>query len=112
MPLSDQHAWDAHIEYRAICSSRDRDALTLLRCAVHTLLEHGCFMAADDIPLAEILTGGGDYLRRLAASPGGDHATPVSGPEHWARVDAEVRLAWPAPPGFIRSAPWTPASTK
>ncbi|MFK4222233.1 hypothetical protein [Streptomyces sp. NPDC019890] len=49
-------------------------------------------MAADDIPAA-ILADGGDYLHRLAASPGGDYATPVPGLEHWAWVDAEVRLA-------------------
>ncbi|AJT62523.1 hypothetical protein T261_0834 [Streptomyces lydicus] len=76
-----------------MCASPVRDETTLLRCAVLTLLRHGCFMAADEIPLPEILSAAGDNLRRLAAPPFGDETDPVPTSDQWAWVEAEVRLA-------------------
>jgi hypothetical protein len=93
LPHPSSSVWDNHIEDCAVCTSPDRDEPTLLRCAVLTLLQHGVFMAEDDIPLPEILSDGGHYLRGLASSPGGDETTPVPKTEHWPWVDAELRLA-------------------
>lgn len=93
MPHPSSPVWDHHIEDCPVCTSPDRDEPTLLRCAVLTLLQHGVFMAEDDIPLPKILSDGGHYLRGLASSLGGDETTPVPKTEHWPWVDAELRLA-------------------
>lgn len=50
-------------------------------------------MVEDGIPLAEILSDGGHYLRGLASSLGGDETTLVPKTEHWPWADAELRLA-------------------
>ena len=92
MPRSSLPAWECDDDSCAACTSPNRDDLTWLRCCILTLLEHGRWMAADKIPLAEILSGGGDYLSRLA-NPGGNNGTPVPQPDTWAWIDAELRLA-------------------
>ncbi|MFF3556152.1 hypothetical protein ACFYXL_22420 [Streptomyces tsukubensis] len=93
MPFTDPSAWDDHLDECPLCQSADRDDPALLRCAVHTLLQDGVFMTHNEIPLVEIVSRGTDYLRDLAASPGGDHTTPVPDARLAAWMDAEVRLA-------------------
>ncbi|MGW0711572.1 hypothetical protein ACWD4G_37425 [Streptomyces sp. NPDC002643] len=68
--------------------------MTLLRCAILTLLEHGRWMAQDEISLPDILSGGGHYLSRLRIGPLGqiDDDTPVPAIEQWAWLEAELRL--------------------
>ncbi|PKV84314.1 hypothetical protein BX283_1830 [Streptomyces sp. TLI_146] len=66
--------------------------MTLLRCSLLVLLEHGRWMASDDIPLPQILSAGGDYLNHLGG-PDGDADVPVPPPEQWAWIEAEMRLA-------------------
>ncbi|MFI6289335.1 hypothetical protein ACIBCM_32100 [Streptomyces sp. NPDC051018] len=105
MPFTHPAVWDDHIADCPLCTSPDRDEQALLRCTVHTLLTHGAFRTADDIPFAEITVGGDDYLRSLANSPGGDCATPVPDPRQGTQVDAEVRLA------LARAAGLDPAGT-
>ncbi|MDF3292411.1 hypothetical protein [Streptomyces silvisoli] len=90
MPHPTKPAWNCHNDACPVCTAPERDEMTLLRCAILTLLEHGRWMAADEIPLAEILSAGGDYLSGLAV---GDDDTPVPAVEHWAWLDAELRLA-------------------
>ncbi|MDG5808483.1 hypothetical protein P9869_38720 [Streptomyces ossamyceticus] len=65
--------------------------MTLLRCAIVTLLEHGRWMASDEIPLTEILSGASDYLARFAGPGSDDTPVPLAGERAW--VDAELRLA-------------------
>ncbi|MFF0201929.1 hypothetical protein [Streptomyces sp. NPDC005017] len=91
MPHLSTASWDCHNWSCGICTSPHRDELTLLRCAIVTLLEHGRWMAADEIPLSEILTGASDYLVGLAGPR--DDDTPVPAANHRAWVDAELRLA-------------------
>ncbi|MGW7044206.1 hypothetical protein ACWGDT_16150 [Streptomyces avermitilis] len=50
-------------------------------------------MAEGDIPLPEILGDGGDHLRGLASSLGGDETTPVPRTGHGPWIDAELRLS-------------------
>ncbi|MEU8784835.1 hypothetical protein [Streptomyces sp. NPDC048637] len=89
MPRPAAPAWNCRNDACPICAAPGRDEMTLLRCALLTLLEHGRWMAADEIPLPEVLSAGGDYLSRLAV---GDAATPVPAPEHWPWLEAELRL--------------------
>ncbi|MEU5148805.1 MULTISPECIES: hypothetical protein [Streptomyces] len=93
MPSTSASAWADHISDCPFCISGARDEMTTLRCAVATVLQHGTFMACDDIPLMEIVTNAGDYLCGLASSPGGDQATPVPPATRWDWLDAEVRRA-------------------
>lgn len=88
-------AWSRHFQDCPTCFPDGPGELPLLREAVRTLLEHGCYMAFDEIPLDQILTGGGQYLRGLAGPPGGHDSDDVPNPHpaHWSRVEAEVRLA-------------------
>ncbi|MFB8352961.1 hypothetical protein [Streptomyces niveus] len=88
-------AWSRHFQDCATCFPDGPGELPLLREAVRTLLEHGCYMAGDDIPLDQILTGGGQYLRGLAGPPGGADSDDVPNPHpaQWSWVEAEVRLA-------------------
>lgn len=90
MPDPDPSSWDCHNWSCQICTSPHRDEMTVLRCAIVTLLEHGRWMASDEIPLPKILGGASDYLARLAG-PGDD--TPVPSADQRAWVDAELRLA-------------------
>ncbi|WP_405591641.1 hypothetical protein [Streptomyces sp. NBC_01092] len=92
MPRTTSPTWNCHQDECAACTSSSRDDMTLLRCALLFLLEQGRWMATDDIPLPQILSGGGDYLNRLAG-PEGDDTVPVPPVEQWPWVDAELRLA-------------------
>ncbi|MEV8426432.1 hypothetical protein [Streptomyces niveus] len=91
----DLEAWSRHFQGCPMCFLDGPGDLPLLRESVRTLLEHGCYMAGDDIPLDQILTGGGEYLRGLAGSPGGHDSDGIPNPRfaHWSWVEAEVRLA-------------------
>ncbi|MGW7082255.1 hypothetical protein ACWGH2_01985 [Streptomyces sp. NPDC054871] len=68
--------------------------MTLLHCAIRTLLEHGRWMAQDEISLPDILSAGGQYLSRLRIGPLGqiDDDTPVPASNQWAWLEAELRL--------------------
>ncbi|MCZ4509772.1 hypothetical protein O3Q52_16530 [Streptomyces sp. ActVer] len=90
MPHSTSSAWTCGNDACSICTAPERDEMTVLRCAILTLLEQGRWMAGDDIPLPEILSAGGDYLRRLQGA--WDDGTPVPAAEHWAWLEAELRL--------------------
>ncbi|MBO3674007.1 hypothetical protein [Streptomyces sp. NEAU-YJ-81] len=83
-------AWTCIDDACPICTAPERDEMSLLRCAILTLLEHGRWMAGDDIPLPDILSAGGDYLNRLRGAT--DDGIPVPTTEHWAWLEAELRL--------------------
>uniref|UniRef100_A0AAU2ABC5 Uncharacterized protein n=1 Tax=Streptomyces sp. NBC_00093 TaxID=2975649 RepID=A0AAU2ABC5_9ACTN len=87
MPRSTTPVWNCRNDACPICTAPERDEMTLMRCAILALLEHGRWMAADEIPLPEILSAGGDYLSSLG---GADVPAPAA--EHWAWLDAELRL--------------------
>ncbi|WP_282703400.1 hypothetical protein [Streptomyces sp. CC219B] len=90
MPRSTTPAWHCDFDACPICTAPERDEMTLLRCAILTLLEQGRWMAGDEIPLPDILSAGGDYLSRLRDAVG--DGIPVPAVEHWAWLDAELRL--------------------
>ncbi|MEU6990602.1 hypothetical protein ABZ953_08105 [Streptomyces sp. NPDC046465] len=90
MPRSTAPAWTCGNNACPICTAPERDERTMLRCAILTLLEHGRWMACDEIPLPDILSVGGDYLSRFKGGLCGDTPMPVA--EHWAWLDAELRL--------------------
>ncbi len=90
-PDPSSSSWDCHNWSCQICTSPHHDEMTVLRCAIVTLLEHGRWMASDEIPLPEILGGASEYLARLAGP--GDDNTPVPSADQRAWVDAELRLA-------------------
>ncbi|MYX71330.1 hypothetical protein [Streptomyces sp. SID3915] len=94
MPRSTKPAWDCHNWSCPICTAPERDEMTLLRCAILTLLEHGRWMAQDEISLPDILSACGHYLSRLRVGPLGqiNEDTPVPAIEHWAWLEAELRL--------------------
>jgi hypothetical protein len=94
MPRSTTPAWDCHNWSCPICTAPGRDEMTLLRCAILTLLEHGRWMAQDEISLPDILSGCGRYLSQLRIGPLGqiDDDTPVPAIEQWAWLQAELRL--------------------
>ncbi|MFE9566949.1 hypothetical protein ACFYMW_00410 [Streptomyces sp. NPDC006692] len=91
MPRSTVSAWTCNDPACPICTAPERDEMSVLRCALLTLLDQGRWMASDDIPLPDILSAGGDYLSRLRGAVG--DATPVPAAEHWAWLEAEIRLA-------------------
>ncbi|MCX4675562.1 hypothetical protein OG413_09610 [Streptomyces sp. NBC_01433] len=90
MPRSTVSAWTCGDGSCPICTAPERDDMTVLRCAILTLLEHGRWMVGDDIPLPDILSAGGRYLSRFkdAVADG----APKPAPEHWAWLEAELRL--------------------
>ncbi|MEU6148059.1 hypothetical protein ABZ848_47960 [Streptomyces sp. NPDC047081] len=88
MPRSTMPAWNCHNDACPICTAPERDEMTLMRCAILTLLEHGRWMAADDIPLRDILSAGGNYLNGF-----GGVDVPAPAAEQWAWLVAELRLA-------------------
>ncbi|MFE7627448.1 hypothetical protein [Streptomyces sp. NPDC057509] len=94
MPRSTTPAWDCNYWSCPICTAPERDEMTLLRCAILTLLEHGRWMAQDEISLPDILSASGHYLSRLRIGPLGqiNEDTPVPAIEHWAWLEAELRL--------------------
>ncbi|MEV4973586.1 hypothetical protein [Streptomyces scopuliridis] len=94
MPRSTTPAWDCHNWSCPICTAPERDEMALLRCAILTLLEHGRWMAQDEISLPDILSACGHYLSRLRIGPLGqiDDDTPVPAIEQWAWLEAELRL--------------------
>lgn len=59
-----------------------------MRCAILTLLEHGRWMASDNIPLREILSSASSGY--LTGFSGDDVPAPAA--EHWSWLDAELRL--------------------
>ncbi|WP_382465430.1 hypothetical protein ACFIN9_18050 [Streptomyces noursei] len=91
MPRSTVSAWTCDYDACPICTAPERDEMSMLRCAVLTLLEQGRWMACDEIPLPEILSAGGDYLSRLRGAVG--DGIPMPAAEHWAWLKAELRLA-------------------
>ncbi|MFJ9211494.1 hypothetical protein [Streptomyces sp. NPDC102264] len=91
MPRSTTPVWHCDDNACPICTAPERDERAPLRCAILTLLEHGRWMACDEIPLPDILSAGGDYLSRLRDTVG--DGTPVPAVEHRAWLDAELRLA-------------------
>ena len=94
MPCSTTPAWHCDFDACPICTAPERDEMTLLRCAILTLLEHGRWMAQDEISLPDILSSCGHYLSRLRIGPLGqiDDDTPVPAIEQWAWLEAELRL--------------------
>lgn len=94
MPRSTTPAWDCNNWSCLICTAPGRDEMTLLRCAILTLLGQGRWMAQDEISLPDILSAGGRYLSRLRIGPLGqiNEDTPVPAIEHWAWLEAELRL--------------------
>ncbi|MFJ1897215.1 MULTISPECIES: hypothetical protein [unclassified Streptomyces] len=90
MPRSTESAWTCYFDACPICTSPERDEMTVLRCAIRTLLDQGRWMAGDDIPLPDILSAGGDYLSRLRGVD--DGGIPVPTAEQWAWLEAELRL--------------------
>ncbi|MEV7197157.1 hypothetical protein AB0N81_35925 [Streptomyces sp. NPDC093510] len=91
MPRSTAPAWHCYYDVCPICTAPERGEMTLLHCAILTLLEQGRWMAGDEIPLPEILSAGGDYLSRLRDAVG--DGIPVPAVEHWSWLVAELRLA-------------------
>ncbi|WP_128375309.1 hypothetical protein [Streptomyces cavernae] len=89
MPRSTVSAWTCDYDACPICTAPERDEMSMLRCAILTLLDQGRWMAGDDIPLPDILSAGGDYLNRLRGAGDG---IPVPATEHWAWLEAELRL--------------------
>jgi hypothetical protein len=87
VPRSTTPAWNCHNDACPICTAPERDEMTLMRCAILTLLEQGRWMASDEIPLPEILSAGGKYLSRFT-----DDDVPAPAAEHWAWLEAELRL--------------------
>ncbi|WP_158698056.1 hypothetical protein [Streptomyces sp. PVA_94-07] len=85
-----ESAWTCDYDACPICTSPERDEMTVLRCALLTLLDQGRWMAGDDIPLPDFLSAGGDYLSRLRSAVGGGFPVPTA--EQWAWLDAELRL--------------------
>ncbi|NEB01975.1 hypothetical protein [Streptomyces sp. SID13726] len=88
MPRPTVPAWNCHNDVCPICTAPQRDEKTLLRCAILTLLEHGRWMASDDIPLRDVLSAGGKYLSGFT-----DPDVPAPAAEHWSWLEAELRLA-------------------
>ncbi|MEU6355048.1 hypothetical protein ABZ896_38015 [Streptomyces sp. NPDC047072] len=70
--------------------------MTLMRCAIFTLLEHGRWMASNDIPLRDILSAGGKYLNGFG---GGSVPTPAA--KQWAWLEAELRLTVARAAGLV-----------
>ncbi|MFI7295386.1 hypothetical protein [Streptomyces sp. NPDC050121] len=70
MPRSTVSAWTCDYDACPICTALERDEMSLLRCAILTLLDQGRWMAGDDIPLRGILSAGGEYLSRLRGGVG------------------------------------------
>ncbi|MHC0433834.1 hypothetical protein ACX6XY_27240 [Streptomyces sp. O3] len=89
MPRSTSSACTCNYDPYPDCTAPEHDEMSALRCAILTLLDQGRWMVGDDIPLPEILSGGGDYLRRLRGTGDG---IPVPALEHWAWLEAELRL--------------------
>ncbi|WP_155059120.1 hypothetical protein [Streptomyces blattellae] len=83
-------AWTCNYDACPICTAPERDGMSMLRCAILTLLDQGRWMASDDIPLPDILSAGGGYLNRLRGTAG--EGIPVPATEHWAWLEAELRL--------------------
>ena len=79
IPRSTTPAWNCDDHACRICTAPERDDMTLMRCAILTLLEHGRWMASDDIPLRDILSAGGKYLTASAAVAS-QRPPPSSGP--------------------------------
>lgn len=90
MPRSSTPAGHCDDNACPICTAPERGKRALLRCAVLTLLEHSRWMACDEIPLPDILSASGNYLSRLGDTVG--EGTPVPAVEHWAWLDAELRM--------------------
>lgn len=90
MPRSTVSAWTCDYDACPICTAPERDEMSMLRCAILTLLDQGRWMAGDDIPLPDILSAGGEYLSRLKGGVG--DGIPVPATEHWAWLEAELRL--------------------
>ncbi|MET9849733.1 hypothetical protein [Streptomyces ossamyceticus] len=90
MPRSTVSAWTCNDDACPICTAPERDEMSMLRCAILTLLDQGRWMASDDIPLPDILSVGGEYLSRLKGGVG--DGIPVPATEHWAWLEAELRL--------------------
>ncbi|MFD3561914.1 hypothetical protein ACFWVU_19830 [Streptomyces sp. NPDC058686] len=90
MPRSTASAWTCADNACPICTAPERDEMTMLRCAILWLLEHGRWMAQDEISLPDILSAGGHYLSRLKNTSA--DGTPAPAAEHWAWLEAELRL--------------------
>ncbi|CAL9508581.1 hypothetical protein SUDANB151_03565 [Streptomyces sp. enrichment culture] len=52
MPRSTVSAWTCNDDACPICIDPERDEMSMLRCAILTLLDQGRWMAGDDIPPA------------------------------------------------------------
>ncbi|WP_380791279.1 hypothetical protein ACFE3N_15440 [Streptomyces albidoflavus] len=89
MPRSTSSACTCNYDAYPICTAPEHDEMSVLRCAILTLLDQGRWMASDDIPLPDILSAGGDYLSRLRGTGDG---IPVPAVEQWAWLEAELRL--------------------
>ncbi len=89
MPRSTVSACTCNYDAYPSCTAPEHDEMSVLRCAILTLLDQGRWMAGDDIPLPDILSAGGDYLSRLRGT--GDRI-PVPAAEHWPWLEAELRL--------------------
>ncbi|MEU8972575.1 hypothetical protein AB0D11_25430 [Streptomyces monashensis] len=90
MPRFAASDWTCDNNACQICTAPERDEMTMLRCAILWLLEHGRWMVQDEISLPDILSAGDHYLSRLKGTS--DDGVPAPAAEHWAWLEAELRL--------------------